>query len=98
MECGPKYPEVPPTVRFVTKISMNGINNSNGMVSAIIFVTLFCCIFEQCHVAVMIVREHILPSSDVAGFLLMPSYFSCGTTEERCLTRTDTEVLFFYTL
>ncbi|CAL9688585.1 unnamed protein product [Knipowitschia caucasica] len=34
VECGPGYPDIAPIVKFETKISMNGISNSTGMVDS----------------------------------------------------------------
>lgn len=36
IECGERYPDEPPTLRFLTKVNINCINQNNGVVSMIL--------------------------------------------------------------
>lgn len=41
IECGNKYPDEPPVAKFISRINMNGVNNSTGVVSELKMKKLF---------------------------------------------------------
>jgi len=45
IECGERYPDEPPTLRFLTKVNINCINQNNGVVSKNI--SMVCVLDEQ---------------------------------------------------
>ena len=42
IECGGKYPDEPPKVKFVTRVNLTGVSSSNGEVSLVIAGPLCC--------------------------------------------------------
>lgn len=39
IECGTRYPDAPPTARFISRINMNCVNSQTGLVST----NYYCC-------------------------------------------------------
>lgn len=39
IECGTRYPDEPPTARFISRINMNCVNSQTGLVSILLFST-----------------------------------------------------------
>lgn len=58
IECGTRYPDEPPTARFMSRINMNCVNSQTGLVSIISSIACDCselkkpssvdCVFFQC--------------------------------------------------
>jgi hypothetical protein len=46
IECGMKYPEECPLIRFTTRINMNGVHNTTGMVSNNLTLFLYIYVFH----------------------------------------------------
>jgi ubiquitin-protein ligase len=45
VECGPMYPDDAPVARFVTRINMNCVHNTTGLVCFVILIYIYIYIY-----------------------------------------------------
>lgn len=43
VECGTRYPDEPPTARFISRINMNCVNSQTGLVSFFFITNIHSC-------------------------------------------------------